>query len=98
MSALRQPLSWAPPRSSTSIRNHADELVGGRLQCLGIRCRQERVVVFAKPYCLLTELDFHEVVAVEIVGRLKRKVCADAHGEGTDHRIADQKIVVQVPR
>jgi hypothetical protein len=36
-----------------------------------------------------TEFDLDEVVAIQIISRLKRKVYANAHGPGTEHRIAD---------
>jgi hypothetical protein len=55
------------------------EVVGGRLQCLRVRSRQECVVVLAEPHSLTAEFDLDEVVAVQIVRRLKRKISADAH-------------------
>ena len=45
---------------------------------------------------MAAEFDFDEVVAIQIIGRLKGQVCADAHGQGTNHRIADGEVVVEV--
>src|ERR1700730_10132085 len=70
----------------------------GRLQCLGVRDRQERVVVLAERHSLTAEFDLHEVMAVQVIRGLKRKIGADAHRQRTNHRIADVEVIVQVAR
>jgi S1-C subfamily serine protease len=74
------------------------EVIGGRLQRLRVRSRQERVVVLAEPHSLTAEFDLDEVVAVQIIRRLKRKIRADAHRQRADHRIADVEVVMQEAR
>src|ERR1022692_1534924 len=71
------------------------QFIGGRLQCLRVCGREKRIVVFAKRNSLAAEFDLYEVVPVQVIRRLKRKVRADAHRQRSDHRIADVKVVMQ---
>lgn len=52
-------------------------------------------VVLTKRYFLAAEFDLHEVVAIQIIGRLEGKIRADTHGQRADHRVADVEVVMQ---
>ena len=73
------------------------ELVGCGLQGLHIGGPQKGIVVFAEPNALPLEFTLDEVMAVDVVRRLKGKKRADAQDHRAKHFIPNIEVKVSKP-
>src|SRR5262249_13143302 len=74
------------------------QAIGGGLQGLWIRNREERVIVFAEGHTLAQEFALDEVMSIDPKGDGKREERADRHGHRSQDFVPVVEIVMRIAR
>src|SRR6267143_371283 len=71
------------------------QTIRGRLQSLGIRNREEGIVVLPEGDLLAEKFLFHKGMAIDVVGGMKGEKRCDPHDHGAENFIAQVEVVVR---